>query len=59
MIYLIIGSAVTLAGVGLIVSKISPPGIILLRVGPLSALKDAERLIKRDYNLCSDRSFYR
>jgi hypothetical protein len=47
MIYLIIGSVVTLAGVGLIVSKISLPGIILLIVGVAMVRKGRREIDKK------------
>ena len=47
MIYLIIGSVVALAGVGLIVSKTSLPGIILLIVGAAIGLKGRREIDKK------------
>jgi hypothetical protein len=47
MIYSIIGSVVGLAGVGLLISKISLPGIILLVVGAAIGLKGRREIDKK------------
>jgi len=47
MIYLIIGTIISLTGVGLIISKISLLGIILLLIGASIGLKGRRDLDKR------------
>ena len=48
MIYLIIGSLISLAGVGFILAKLSIIGIILLIVGVFVGLKGRKELDKRE-----------